>query len=333
MTMWMTNVQFAMVLDTYANYREHYIPPDKRFEGAFNDPQTSRRDQDLILEVAAYRNAARILRDCLTEPPISMPSWLYDEWPVKMEEIRSTLVETISHSSAEQQARDLLEECGVEDAQSKSAGDVVALANLIANYALVRKLLTEKDTQCPTPTARSADQNTPPSETPTAVSSATPTPSPPARNTPSTPCSTSPEKDSNSTTSATTSPAAPPMSSPESNEENSKTLVIFAGESITAEKARWLEETGQAHVITASAGARPHEEFRNFPQGPWIKLAAGPGNSWIEQQPGECPACRQPWNLHLRPTWIRRDKNHRCINTPPMNESCCEQCGGGCSRG
>lgn len=35
--------------------------------------------------------------------------------------------------SAEQQARDLLEQCGVEDAQSFSAGDVVALANYIAD--------------------------------------------------------------------------------------------------------------------------------------------------------------------------------------------------------
>jgi hypothetical protein len=35
--------------------------------------------------------------------------------------------------SAEQQARDLLERCGVEDAQSFSAGDVIALANFIAD--------------------------------------------------------------------------------------------------------------------------------------------------------------------------------------------------------
>lgn len=35
--------------------------------------------------------------------------------------------------SAEQQARDLLEQCGVEDAQSFTAGDVVALANFIAD--------------------------------------------------------------------------------------------------------------------------------------------------------------------------------------------------------
>lgn len=35
--------------------------------------------------------------------------------------------------SAEQRARDLLEQCGVEDAQSFTAGDVVALANFIAH--------------------------------------------------------------------------------------------------------------------------------------------------------------------------------------------------------
>lgn len=39
----------------------------------------------------------------------------------------------MSDISAEQQARDLLEQCGVEDAQSFTAGDVVALANFIAD--------------------------------------------------------------------------------------------------------------------------------------------------------------------------------------------------------
>lgn len=34
--------------------------------------------------------------------------------------------------SAEQQARDILERCGVEEAQSFTAGDVVELANLVA---------------------------------------------------------------------------------------------------------------------------------------------------------------------------------------------------------
>jgi hypothetical protein len=36
------------------------------------------------------------------------------------------------NTSAEQQARDMLERMGIEDAQSFSAGDVVELANLIA---------------------------------------------------------------------------------------------------------------------------------------------------------------------------------------------------------
>lgn len=39
----------------------------------------------------------------------------------------------MSGKSAEQQARDLLEQCGVEDAQSFTAGDVVVLANFIAD--------------------------------------------------------------------------------------------------------------------------------------------------------------------------------------------------------
>jgi hypothetical protein len=45
--------------------------------------------------------------------------------------------------SAEQEARDLLEQCGVEDAQSFSAGDVVALANLIADVHDYRRQLAE----------------------------------------------------------------------------------------------------------------------------------------------------------------------------------------------
>lgn len=35
--------------------------------------------------------------------------------------------------SAEQQARDMLERCGVDDAQTFSSGDLVELANLIAD--------------------------------------------------------------------------------------------------------------------------------------------------------------------------------------------------------
>ena len=45
--------------------------------------------------------------------------------------------------SAEQQARDLLEQCGVEDAQSFTAGDVVALANFIADAKSDRRKLND----------------------------------------------------------------------------------------------------------------------------------------------------------------------------------------------
>jgi hypothetical protein len=43
--------------------------------------------------------------------------------------------------SAEQDARDLLEQCGVEDAQSFTAGDVIALANFIAEASRDRQQL------------------------------------------------------------------------------------------------------------------------------------------------------------------------------------------------
>lgn len=55
--------------------------------------------------------------------------------------------------SAEQEARDLLEACGVEDAQSFTAGDVVALANYISEHnmlkvqALTRDAIHERDVE------------------------------------------------------------------------------------------------------------------------------------------------------------------------------------------
>jgi hypothetical protein len=50
--------------------------------------------------------------------------------------------------SAEQQARDLLERLDVEDAQSFSAGDVVELANLIADLQLARHQLAAIRERC-----------------------------------------------------------------------------------------------------------------------------------------------------------------------------------------
>jgi hypothetical protein len=54
----------------------------------------------------------------------------------------------MSGESAEQQARDLLERCGVEDAQSFSAGDVVELANLIAKNAAVNDKAVVRAAAC-----------------------------------------------------------------------------------------------------------------------------------------------------------------------------------------
>ncbi len=48
---------------------------------------------------------------------------------------------TVSDVSAEQQARDMLERIGVENAQSFTAGDLVELANLISQRERLRSLL------------------------------------------------------------------------------------------------------------------------------------------------------------------------------------------------
>lgn len=55
--------------------------------------------------------------------------------------------------SAEQEAREMLERMGWDDAQSLTAGDVVELANLIAEVRLLRRLVG-KCTQCSVARAR-----------------------------------------------------------------------------------------------------------------------------------------------------------------------------------
>lgn len=55
---------------------------------------------------------------------------------------------TMSEPTAEQQARDMLEQCGVEDAQSFTAGDVVALANLIFEADRQRRQLAAIRKRC-----------------------------------------------------------------------------------------------------------------------------------------------------------------------------------------
>jgi hypothetical protein len=54
----------------------------------------------------------------------------------------------MNDDTAEQKARDLLARCGVEDAQSFTAGDVVELANLIARDEKHRRQLEAIRHQC-----------------------------------------------------------------------------------------------------------------------------------------------------------------------------------------
>lgn len=49
---------------------------------------------------------------------------------------RNAVRDTVNQVSAEQQARDLLERMGVDDAQSYSSGELVELANLISEKGL-----------------------------------------------------------------------------------------------------------------------------------------------------------------------------------------------------
>lgn len=83
----MTPEQCAQVLNLYADYRTVYVHPKARHLGAFNDSATSRHDQDLILEIASFRWAARLLLD-MDAPPINLPSWHYDDWLPNIERIR-----------------------------------------------------------------------------------------------------------------------------------------------------------------------------------------------------------------------------------------------------
>lgn len=54
----------------------------------------------------------------------------------------------MSGKSAEQEARDLLDRLGIEDAQSYSSGDLVELANLIADNARYRHQLAAIRDRC-----------------------------------------------------------------------------------------------------------------------------------------------------------------------------------------
>jgi hypothetical protein len=72
----------------------------------------------------------------MSENPIAFEQRRWDEMSAAEAEGRAW--QPVRQRSAEQQARDMLEQCGVEDAQSFTAGDVVALANFIADANRLR---------------------------------------------------------------------------------------------------------------------------------------------------------------------------------------------------
>ncbi|WP_280371096.1 hypothetical protein [Nocardia wallacei] len=65
----------ADMLDAYADLRERYIRNPADFHALKGN------ERDIAIEVATYRNAARLLREHRTEDAmVGLPSWLWDEW-------------------------------------------------------------------------------------------------------------------------------------------------------------------------------------------------------------------------------------------------------------
>lgn len=74
--------------------------------------------------------------ECPPYDPNPEPNHMADYWEAIREMSRENARKKVS---AEQQARDMLESLGVEDAQSMTAGDLVELANVIADANAYRK--------------------------------------------------------------------------------------------------------------------------------------------------------------------------------------------------
>jgi hypothetical protein len=108
---------------------------------------------------------------------------------------------------------------------------------------------------------------------------------------------------------------------------------FFAGTEISEVEAEDLEAAGHIHVATAGSGGmvgHNDPQYRQYgDETPWVLMKAGPGNVWIEQQPGNCYVCFRPWAEHLRPVWVRKDKEHTCILAPVSHDMSkdCRICG------
>ncbi|WP_280389278.1 hypothetical protein [Nocardia wallacei] len=68
----------ADLIDAYADLRERYIRNPEDFHALTGI------ERDIAIEVATYRNAARLLREHRTEDALlGLPSWLWDEWAAR----------------------------------------------------------------------------------------------------------------------------------------------------------------------------------------------------------------------------------------------------------
>ncbi len=57
---------------------------------------------------------------------------------------------------------------------------------------------------------------------------------------------------------------------------------FYKGKEVTAQAAKYMEDTGQAHVIEAGSGVIP--ERLGGGDSAWGEMAPGPGNVWLEEQ-------------------------------------------------
>jgi len=78
--------------------------------------------------------------------------------------------------------------------------------------------------------------------------------------------------------------------------------IYFEGRRISEEACRAMENTGAAHVAYGASGGYGSGDRRDIPGhdgGPYLVLARGPGNGWLETLEGNCPHCGCAARLHL----------------------------------
>lgn len=102
-------------------------------------------DSDPIDAHRALQKAARELAHFADHGPDDQYFEAIERLETRLQVVRAL---TESDKSAEQQARDMLERCGVEDAQCFTSGDLVELANLVADAEQYRRQLAAIRHRC-----------------------------------------------------------------------------------------------------------------------------------------------------------------------------------------